>query len=73
MPQHIRADAAEAVTVRFRVAEPQRDCRLVCRVDGETVAKKKRPVVSPGEMEELTLTPEQFAAAQEIVIALEVL
>ena len=71
VPQHIRADAAESVTVRFRVAEPRRNCRLVCRVDGGSVKQKKRPVVSPGEMEELTLTPEDFAAAREIVIALE--
>ncbi|MBE6969054.1 MAG: FAD-binding protein [Ruminococcaceae bacterium] len=71
VPQYIRADAAGEVTVRFRVAEPRYNSRLVCRADGETVIRKKRPVVTPGEMEELTLKPEQFAAAREIVIALE--
>ena len=71
MPQYIRADADASVTVRFRVAEPRYGCRLVCRADGETLIRKKRPVVTPGEMEELTLTPELFAEAQEIVIALE--
>ena len=71
VPQYIRADADASVTVRFRVAEPRYGCRLVCRADGETLIRKKRPVVTPGEMEELTLTPELFAEAQEIVIALE--
>ena len=71
VPQHIRSEAAEAVTARFRVTEPRRNCCLVCRADGETVIRKKRPVVTPGEMEELTLPPEVFATAREIVIALE--
>ena len=71
VPQFIRTDAPESVTVRFRVAEPRRNCRLVCRINGEVALKKKRPVVSPGEMEELTLEPALFSRAETIEIALE--
>ena len=71
VPQHIRADSSEGVTVRFRVAEPRYNCRLRCRIDGAMAVQKKKQVVSPGEMEELRLTPEQFANAKEIIIELE--
>ncbi len=50
----------EKLTVRFRVDGVYRDCYVSTYFDGERVGRRKRPVVAPGEMEEIRLTKEQL-------------
>ena len=57
-PAQIHSD----LTVRFRVGSVMRNRRLVASFDGEPLVRKKRPILAPGEMEQLVLTPEMFAA-----------
>ena len=50
----------ENLTVRFRVGNVYRNCYISAYFDDERVIHKKRPVVAPGEMEEIRLTKEQL-------------
>lgn len=50
----------ENLTVRFRVGAVYRNCYVSAYFDDERVIHKKRPVVAPGEMEEIRLTKEQL-------------
>lgn len=50
----------ENLTVRFRVGNVYRNCYVSAYFDDERVIHKKRPVVAPGEMEEIRLTKEQL-------------
>ena len=61
------------VTVFFRVADVYRNVTVkVTDQDGRAVFSRKRPKVAPGEMESVTLNPEQFEKATELHFALEV-
>ena len=58
LPQRIHTDAAQDVSLFFRVARPFGKVRLTVK-DGDTVlVTAKRLKVAPGEMEKLTLKPE---------------
>ena len=50
----------ENLTVRFRVGNVYKNCYVSAYFDDERVIHKKRPVVAPGEMEEIRLTKEQL-------------
>ena len=50
----------EELTVRFRVGSVYRNCYVSAYFDDERVINRKRPVVAPGEMEEVKLTREQL-------------
>ena len=50
----------EELTVRFRVGGVYRNCYVSAYFDDERVIHRKRPVVAPGEMEEVKLTREQL-------------
>ena len=63
VPQSIRyAAMPEEVTVRFRVAEPYYNRYLCCYVDGERIAHRKKQIMAPGEMEQLTIRKDQLTA-----------
>lgn len=49
----------EELTVRFRVGGVYRNCYVSVYFDDERTVHRKRPVVAPGEMEEVRLTREQ--------------
>ena len=69
-PSRVRED----LTVRFRVGGVVRDRRIVVRFDGEPVQQKKRPILAPGEMEQIVLSPALLAAhpnVQRIEIGIE--
>ena len=69
-PSCIRED----LTVRFRVGSVMQNRRVVVTFDGEPVVQKKRPILAPGEMEQVVLTPAMFAAhpnVQDIKISIE--
>ncbi len=48
------------LTVRFRVGGVYKNCYISTYFGEERVAHRKRPIVTPGEMEEITLTREQL-------------
>ena len=50
----------EELTVRFRVGDVYRDCFVSVYFDDEKAIHRKRPVMAPGEMEEIKLTKEQL-------------
>ena len=52
-----------------------RDRYVSLYLDGERLIRRRRRVLAPGEMEQLTLTPEQLAAhpePAELTVCLEV-
>lgn len=56
VPASIRPDQMDAqLTVRFRVGGVYKNCCVCVYFDEECVSRRKRPVVAPGEMEEVKL------------------
>ena len=61
VPSAIRPDhVPEELTVRFRVGGVYKNCYISCYLDEERILHRKRPVVAPGEMEQIKLTREQI-------------
>lgn len=61
VPSTIRAARMnEELTVRFRVGDVYRGCFVSVYFDDERAIRRKRPVMAPGEMEEIKLTKEQL-------------
>ena len=54
------ANMDDELTVRFRVGGVYKNCYVSAYFDDERVIHRKRPVVAPGEMEEIKLTKEQL-------------
>ena len=50
----------ETLTVRFRVSAVYKNCFVSVYFDNERVARRKRQIVAPGEMEEIQLVKEQI-------------
>ncbi len=62
VPKFIRPEMMEdSLTVRFRVGGVYKNCYISTYFDGERVMKRKRPVVAPGEMEEVKLSKAKLA------------
>ena len=77
VPSHISPERMdETAVIRFRVAGVYRNATIVVRSDsGEELARRKRMIVAPGEMEEITLKRSDLMGRsdlREITIALEV-
>ena len=63
VPCSIRPDdMADTLTVRFRVGAVYKNCAIAVYFDDERISKKKRPVMAPGEMEEIRLRKETLGA-----------
>lgn len=61
VPKTIHIERMEdELTVRFRVGAVQKNCYVSAYFDEERVIKKRRPVVAPGEMEEIKLKKEML-------------
>ena len=60
------------VTVFFRVADVYRDVTLKVLDGDRVVLRKKKPKMAPGEMESVTLKPEQLDGAAGLRFELEV-
>ena len=75
VPGTINADRMdENLTVRFRVGGVYTNCYISAYFDNERVIHKKRPIVAPGEMEEIKLTKGQllkYPDLQTITVKLE--
>ena len=64
----------ENLTVRFRVGSVYTNCCISAYFDNERVIHRKRPVVAPGEMEEIKLTKElllKYPDLQTITVKIE--
>jgi NADPH-dependent 2,4-dienoyl-CoA reductase/sulfur reductase-like enzyme len=51
----------ETLTVRFRVGDVYKGCAIATYFDDELISKRKRPVMAPGEMEQVVLTKKKLA------------
>ncbi len=56
--------AGEQTVVRFRVGKNLRDALIRVTSDGKELMRKKRPVMAPGEMEQISLKKEWLMEAQ---------
>ncbi len=75
VPAAIHPEGVEdSVIIRFRVGDVKKNTVVKLMLNGEQVLRKKRPVMAPGEMEELKLTRqqlEQFPDLETIHITVE--
>ena len=59
VPQHISPEAmGERLTVRFRVDNVYKDRSIAVYFDDTRILKKRRPIMVPGEMEQIVLKKE---------------
>ena len=59
VPQYLHPDSMNApITVRFRVAQPLQNAAICVYADDRLVRRIPKRVLSPGEMESVTLRPE---------------
>ena len=56
----------EELTVRFRVGAVQKNCYISTYFDDERIMRRRRPVVAPGEMEEVKLKKEKLLQYPEL-------
>ena len=62
VPKYIRpTEMDDTLTVRFRVGDVYKNCAIATYFDGEQISKRKRPVMAPGEMEQVILTKKKLA------------
>ena len=69
-PENLEEDC----TVRFRVGDVYRNVRVTVKLDGEQISARRRPVVAPGEMEQVTLKKADLLARpglQTITVSIE--
>lgn len=75
VPRYIHLENADdTLKIRFRVGGVFQNCYISTYFDRECIARKKRPVVAPGEMEEIKLSKEQlnkYPALRQITIKVE--
>ena len=45
----------DTLTVRFRVGVVYKNCAIATYFDDQLISKRKRPVMAPGEMEQVIL------------------
>lgn len=56
VPKYIRpTEMDDTLTVRFRVGAVYKNCSIATYFDDELISKRKRPVMAPGEMEQVIL------------------
>ncbi len=56
VPKYIRpSEMEDTLTVRFRVGDVYKNCAIATYFDDELISKRKRPVMAPGEMEQVIL------------------
>jgi len=73
VPQRVNKHANEEVTLYFRVGETYQNAGIALRAGEQVLQKRRRPRLAPGEMEHLTITPEQLAALpDDAVLVVEV-
>lgn len=67
VPSRINVDRMEDIqTVRFRVGGVYKNCFVSVYLDDERILHRKRPVMAPGEMEEVKLRKEELEQYPEL-------
>ncbi len=67
VPKYIRPELMDdQLTVRFRVGQVYKGCAIATYFGDTLISKRKRPVMAPGEMEEVKLTRAQLAEYPDI-------
>ena len=62
VPKYIRpTEMEDNLTVRFRVGDVYKNCAIATNFDDEQISKRKRPVLAPGEMEQVILSKKKLA------------
>ncbi|MCI5857987.1 MAG: NAD(P)/FAD-dependent oxidoreductase [Agathobacter sp.] len=62
VPKYIRpTEMEDTLTVRFRVGSVYKNCSIVTYCDDVQISRRKRPVMAPGEMEQVILNKEVLA------------
>ena len=62
VPKFIRpTEMDDNLTVRFRVGDVYKNCAIATYFDNEQISKRKRPVMAPGEMEQVILSKKKLA------------
>lgn len=68
VPATLRPDLMEdTVTLRFRVGKNLRNAMVRVTADGRELLTRKRPVMAPGEMEQIVLKKEWFKGGEESI------
>ena len=75
VPSRLRPERMDdTITVRFRVDNIYRDHAIAVYLDDTLLQKKKRPVMAPGEMEQIVLDKKKLTAhpsLQRITVRIE--
>lgn len=75
VPKYIRPENMEdSLTVRFRVGRVYKNCYVGVYFDDELIIRRKRPVVAPGEMEEIKLLKaklQEYSNLKTITVKIE--
>lgn len=67
VPKYIRPEVMDdTLTVRFRVGQVYKGCAIATYFGDELISKRKRPVMAPGEMEQVVLKKSQLAEYPDI-------
>ena len=61
VPQHLHADAEGKVTVYFRVSNAYKPAVLTVLSGGKEIARRRKPIMTPGEMEHIEVDMEKVA------------
>lgn len=75
VPKFIRpTEMDDTLTVRFRVGDVYKNCAIATYFDDTLISKRKRPVMAPGEMEQVLLDKKklgEFPDLNKITIKIE--
>ena len=67
VPRYVRPEAMEEqLTVRFRVGQVYKNCAIATYFGDTLISRRKRPVMAPGEMEEIRLRRDQLEEYPDI-------
>ena len=67
VPKYVRpTEMTDNLTVRFRVGDVYKNCCIATYFDNELISKRKRPVMAPGEMEQVILDKKKLAAYPDL-------
>ncbi len=67
VPRYIRPEVMDdTLTVRFRVGQVFKNCAIATYFGDQLISKRKRPVMAPGEMEQVILKKSQLAEYPDI-------
>lgn len=74
VPQRVNIENDEPVKLYFRVGKVYKGAKVVVECDGQVLSRKKKVKLAPGEMENVTITPEMLKnmnADSEITVRVE--